>query len=42
MRTFCQECLSHVIIIDERRLRWLLQQYLAYYGTTTLRVHIRA
>jgi len=31
MRTFRQECLNHLIILDERHLRWLLQQYLAYY-----------
>ena len=31
MRTFRQECLSHLIILDERHLRWLLQQYLHYY-----------
>lgn len=31
MRTFRQECLNHPIILDERHLRWLLQQYLAYY-----------
>jgi len=31
IRTLRQECLHHLIILDERHLRWLLQQYLAYY-----------
>ena len=29
--TFRQECLNHLIILDEGHLRWLLQQYLDYY-----------
>jgi transposase InsO family protein len=31
MRTLRQECLRHLIILDERHLRWVLQEYLAYY-----------
>jgi hypothetical protein len=31
MRTLRQECLRHLIILGERHLRWVLQQYLAYY-----------
>jgi transposase InsO family protein len=31
MRTLRQECLRHLIILNERHLRWVLQEYLAYY-----------
>ena len=31
MRTLRQECLNHLIILDERHLRWVLQEYLDYY-----------
>jgi hypothetical protein len=31
MRILRQECLRHLIILDERHLRRVLQQYLAYY-----------
>jgi len=31
MRTLRQECLRYLIILDERHLRWVLQQYLSYY-----------
>jgi len=31
MRTFRQECLNHLIILDQRHLRWVLQEYLDYY-----------
>jgi hypothetical protein len=31
MRTLRQEWLGYVIILDERHLRWVLQEYLAYY-----------
>jgi putative transposase len=31
MRTLRQECLHHLIILDEKHLRWVLQEYLAYY-----------
>jgi hypothetical protein len=31
IRTLRQECLRHLIILDEKHLRWVLQQYLAYY-----------
>jgi len=31
MRTLRQECLRHLIVLDQRHLRWVLQQYLAYY-----------
>jgi len=31
MRTLRQECLRPLIILDEKHLRWVLKQYLAYY-----------
>jgi len=31
MRTLRQDCLHHLIILDERHLRWVLQEYLHYY-----------
>jgi transposase InsO family protein len=31
MRTLRQECLNHLIILNEKHLTWVLQGYLAYY-----------
>ena len=31
IRTLRQECLNHLMILDERHLRWVLQEYLNYY-----------
>jgi len=31
IRTLRQECLNHLIVLDERHLRWVLEQFLAYY-----------
>jgi hypothetical protein len=30
LRTLRQECLNHLIIFDEKHLRWVLEQFLAY------------
>jgi len=29
--TLRQECLQHLIVLDEKLLRWVLEQFLAYY-----------
>jgi hypothetical protein len=31
MRTLRQECLRHLIILDQKHLRWVLEEFLAYY-----------
>jgi len=31
MRTLRQECLRHLVILDQKHLRWVLEQFLAYY-----------
>ena len=32
VRTLCNECLDHVLILNERHLRIVLQEYTAYYN----------